>query len=166
MMTVPAAGCRATATQRAARAGLVVAALFAACPVKAQFARAPEPQRATAPAASMATSARDYRLDAARHLYAYPSHVLVGMVPPLVYAIVVTETEVDAQGRVLGVRIVRAPAAAKEVTPWVVTLIRKASPWPPPPPPPPRVGRVRVLETWLVDESGRFQVHILTEGQR
>jgi protein TonB len=51
---------------------------------------------------------------------------------------------------------------ANQVTPWVVTLIRKASPLPPPA----RIGRVKVVETWLVDRSGQFQVRALTEGQR
>jgi protein TonB len=32
-------------------------------------------------------------------------------------------------------------------------------------PPPVRMGRVRFIEIWLVDRSGRFQVDSLTEGQ-
>jgi periplasmic protein TonB len=85
-----------------------------------------------------------------------------GMMPPLMHAVLVTETEVDARGAVKSVRIVRAPAAAKEVTPWVVQMIRRAAPLPPPA----RMGKVRYVEVWLVDKSGKFQVHSLTEGQR
>ena len=33
-------------------------------------------------------------------------------------------------------------------------------------PPPARMGKVRYVEVWLVDKSGKFQVHSLTEGQR
>ena len=57
---------------------------------------------------------------------------------------------------------VRRPASAREVTPWVVSLIRRASPLPPPA----RMGRVKFLEIWLVDKSGQFQLDSLTEGQR
>ena len=103
-----------------------------------------------------------YRIDAARHIYdAYPAQILKGKVPPLVYAILVTETEIDARGKVLNVRVVRPPASAREVTPWVVSMIHRASPLPPPA----RIGRVKFVEVWLVDKSGQFQVHSLTEGQ-
>lgn len=126
------------------------------------FVEVPVPLRAAPPKASNAASADDYRKDAARHLYdAYPARVLKGLVPANVYAVMVTETEVDAQGKVLAVRVLRRPAQAHEVTPWVVSLIRRASPLPPPL----RLKRVRYVETWLVDRSGQFQVRTLTEGQ-
>ena len=135
---------------------------LAGLPVQAQFAAAPQPHKAALLQPSAAPNAQAYRIDAARHVYAaYPAQVLKGKVPPLVHAIVVTETEVDARGRVLGVRIVRQPASAREVTPWVVSMIRRASPLPPPA----RIGRVKFVEVWLVDKSGLFQVHSLTEGQ-
>jgi periplasmic protein TonB len=141
--------------------GLAAAAL-AALPAQAQFSAAPRPHRPAVLQPSVAPNAPAYRLDAARHIYAaYPAQVLKGKVPALVHAIVVTETEIDARGQVLGVRIVRQPSSAREVTPWVVSLIRGASPLPPPA----RVGRLRFVEVWLVDRSGRFQVHSLTEGQ-
>ena len=145
------------------RCVLLVALVLAALSAQAQFARSPQPLKTAVLQPSEALNANAYRLDAARHIYgAYPSHILKGKVPALVYAIVVTETELDARGRVLNVRVVRQPAAAREVTPWVVSLIRRASPLPPPPA---RLGRVKVLEVWLVDKSGLFQVHSLTEGQ-
>ena len=145
------------------RCVLLAALVLATLSAQAQFARSPQPVKAGVLQPSEALNANAYRLDAARHIYgAYPSHILKGKVPALVYAIVVTETELDARGRVLNVRVVRQPAAAREVTPWVVSLIRRASPLPPPPA---RLGRVKVLEVWLVDKSGLFQVHSLTEGQ-
>ena len=126
------------------------------------FVEVPEPLRAAPPKASNAANADDYRKDAARHLYdAYPARVLKGLVPANVYAVMVTETEVDVHGKVLAVRVLRKPAQAHEVTPWVVSLIRRASPLPPPL----RLKRVRYVETWLVDRSGQFQVRTLTEGQ-
>ena len=127
------------------------------------FDRPPAPVHgAEMPASSAATSAAQYRLEAARHLYArYPQQVLQGKVPAHVYAIVVTETDVDAQGRVLAVRVLRGPASAHEVTPWVIAMIRQAAPLPPMQ----RMNRTRYVETWLVDRSGQFQVRTLTEGQ-
>ena len=131
-------------------------------PAHAQFDAAPRPLQAALPQPSEASNEKAYRIDAARHIYAaYPAQILQGKVPALVHAIVVTETAIDAQGKVLAVRIVRQPASAREVTPWVVSLIRRASPLPPPA----RIGGVKFVEVWLVDKSGRFQVHSLTEGQ-
>jgi len=40
-------------------------------------------------------------------------------------------------------------------------MIRRASPFPAP-----SAERTRFTEVWLVDDSGRFQLHTLTEGQR
>ncbi|MGL6111683.1 MAG: hypothetical protein ACRC2B_16450 [Rubrivivax sp.] len=140
----------------------LLALALAGTAAQAQFAAAPQPQKLAALQPSDAPDAKAYRIDAARHIYdAYPALILKGKVRPLVYAIVVTETEIDARGKVLAVRVVRPPASAREVTPWVVSIIRRASPLPPPA----RIGRVKVLETWLVDKSGQFQVHSLTEGQ-
>jgi periplasmic protein TonB len=141
--------------------GLV--ALCAAGAAQAQFGAVPEPARVASPAASQAGDERAYRRDAARHVYAsYPSRVHKGKLPPMLYAVMITDTEVDDSGRVLGVTVVRPPAAATEVTPWVVDLIRKASPFPAPS----AIGmRAVYREVWLVDRSGRFQVDSLTEGQ-
>jgi len=144
--------------------GLVTLATvaLAGASAQAQFAAVPQPQKVAALQPSDAPTAKAYRIDAARHIYgAYPAHILKGKVPPLVYAILVTETEIDARGKVLKVRVLRQPAAAREVTPWVVSMIHRASPLPPPA----RIGRVKFVEVWLVDKSGQFQVHSLTEGQ-
>jgi len=140
----------------------LVATSLTGMPAHAQFVAAPQAQKFAALQPSDARNAPAYRLDAARHIYAaYPAQILKGKVPALVHAIVVTETEIDARGHVLGVRIVRQPSSSREVTPWVVSMIRRASPLPPPA----RIGRIKFVEVWLVDKSGRFQVHSLTEGQ-
>ncbi len=148
--------------QRACAFVLLAILALGGASARAQFAASPQPLKVAAPQPSDALNEKAYRIDAARHLYAaYPAQILKGKVPALVYAILVTETEIDARGKVLRVRIVRQPAAAREVTPWVVSMIHRASPLPPPA----RIGRVKFVEVWLVDRSGRFQVHSLTEGQ-
>jgi len=129
---------------------------------KGPFAQVPAPQRPAQLQVSQRAGADGYRQDAARHLYeAYPAHVLKGKVRANVYAVMVTETMIDARGKVLSVRVLRKPAEAHEVGPWVVALIRRASPLPPPL----HMKRVRYVETWLVDRSGQFQVRTLSEGQ-
>jgi hypothetical protein len=126
------------------------------------FSSAPAPRRDAEPAVAQVTGAPDYRSAAARHVYAsYPERVLQGKVRANVYAIVVTETDVDAQGKVLAVRVLRQPSHAPEVAPWVVRLVRQATPFPTPA----TARRTRYVETWLVDASGQFQVRTLTEGQ-
>ena len=142
-----------------------VALLVAAGSAHAQFAMVPAPALPSPPEPSAATDERAYRADAARHLYrAYASRVFRGKLPPMMYAVMITDTELDADGTVRSVTVARPPAAAKEVTPWVMALIRGASPFPAPR----QLGEGGTVwrEIWLVDKSGRFQVDALTEGQR
>lgn len=119
-----------------------------------------------APAATPTSNAADakaYRQDGARHLYRiHAGHIYKGKLPPLVHAIVVTETEVDANGNVRDIKMIRVPTHAPDVTERVRRLIQQASPMPAPS----RMGGTRYFEVWLVDKSGRFQLDTLTEGQR
>jgi len=111
---------------------------------------------------SMASSAQSYRTDAARHVYAtYSNQIFKGMLPPLVHAIVVIETEVDKAGNVRDVRVIRAPSHAPDVTKRVVAMVHKASPFPEPR----KLGATKFMEVFMVDRGGQFQVHTLTEGQ-
>ena len=132
--------------------------------VSPQFSHVPAPLVIESPRASAAEIEREYRIDAARHLYAaYPMRVFRGKIPPLVYSVMVVETEIDRQGQVLDIKVVRKPAA-DEVAPWVLAMIRRAAPFPAPSRMP--GASVRYFEIWLVDRSGLFQVDTLTEGQR
>lgn len=142
---------------------LLLAALFAgAWPAWAQFSLVPTPMMQADGRASQADDERQYRRDAGRMLYdAFPMQVYRGKLPPLVHAIAITETDLDDEGRVRAVRLVREPAAAKEVGPWVVGLIRRLDRLPVPQ----RVMGHTWTEIWLVDKSGRFQVDALSEGQ-
>jgi hypothetical protein len=106
---------------------------------------------------------RAYRKIGARHIYkAYPKRIYKGRIPPLVYAVVVTETEVDKDGRVTGVYFSRTPSHAPEVSGMIAELIRQASPLPSPG----KLGAHTYVDTWLWDKSGQFQLDALTEGQR
>lgn len=152
----------ASARLRRAAAVAVLTALAFAGPAQAQFATVPAPELGTPPPASAAEHEKQYRVEAARHLYsAYPARIYKGRLPPLLYSVMVVETEIDAMGQVANVHVVRKPAA-DEVAPWVVAMIKRAAPYPAPA----RLGFARFTEIWLVDKSGRFQVDALTEGQR
>jgi protein TonB len=139
---------------------LVLAGAWMANTAQAQFAMVPSPLPAGA-APSDADSEQAYRVDAAKHLYAsYPMRVFKGRMPPLLYGVMIVDTEIDAQGQILDVRV-RRPPAAPEVGPWVVAMIRKAAPFPPPA----KLGKVVYTDIWLVHKSGNFQLDTLTEGQ-
>ena len=139
---------------------LVLAGSGLAPMAQAQFAMVPAPLPASG-VSSDADSDEAYRADAAKHLYAsYPMRVFKGRLPPLLHGVMIVETEVDAQGQILDVRV-RRPPAAPEVAPWVVAMIRKAGPFPPPA----RLGKAVYVDIWLVHKSGNFQLDTLTEGQ-
>jgi hypothetical protein len=135
-------------------------ATMASLPAAAKFAMVPSPLVGM-PHPSQADNDRSYRIDGARHLYAaYPMRIYKGRMPPLLYGVMITETEIDGDGAIVDVRV-RRPPAAPEVGPWVVAMIRKAGPFPPPA----RLGRVVYTDIWLVHKSGNFQLDTLTEGQ-
>lgn len=148
----------------AARLAALLLGLALVPAASAQFSMVPAPQLKAPPPPSPARIEADYRVDAARHVYAaYPSRIYRGVLPPLLYGIMVVETTLDAEGQVLAVHVVRKPAA-DEVAPWVLAMLRRAAPYPPPAAMP--GGTVRFTETWFVDRSGLFQLFSLTEGQR
>ncbi len=141
----------------------VLAAVLVASPALAQFAMVPAPE-CKPPRPSETDVEREFRIDAARHLYAcYPKRIFKGKLPPMLYGVMMVETELDASGAVLNISVVRKPAA-DEVAPWILAMIRRASPFPAPV----RMdgGTVKYTETYFVDKSGQFQTYSLTEGQR
>lgn len=146
------------------RRGLLAALLLGVCAgARAQFALIPTPLTPQTPPVSAAADDAAYRLDAARHLYrSYPMQIWRGQLPPLLYAVAVVATSVDAEGRISAIEVRREPAYAKEVVPWIVGLIRRAEPLPRPE----ASGGATWVDVWLVDEGGKFQLDTLTEGQR
>jgi len=112
--------------------------------------------------ASQAPTARDYRIDAAHHLYSKnPGRIYHGKMPPLLYAIGVLQVEVDGKGQVTHISWMRAPRHAPEVMADIERTVLAAAPYPAPI----RMGRVTYTDTWLWHKSGTFQLDTLTEGQ-
>lgn len=111
---------------------------------------------------SRAQSPRDYRQDAAQHVYKLNSdRIYKGRLPPMLYAIGVLDVELDRQGHVLGTHWKRAPKHAPEVMAAIEKTVRDAAPFPAPV----RMGKVVYTDVWLWHQSGRFQLDTLTEGQ-
>lgn len=149
----------------------LVAALLAACSSPPPAPEAPSAVTPPAPTqapklerknASSASTPREYRQDAAHHLYKLNAdRIYAGRLPPLLYAIGVLDVELDRQGRVLGTHWKRAPTHAPEVIAEIEKTVRAAAPYPTPT----RMGKVVYTDVWLWHKSGRFQLDTLTEGQ-
>lgn len=111
---------------------------------------------------SQAPTPRDYRRDAATHLYARNTdRIWAGKLPPLLYAVGVLQVDIDRMGYVTDIRWMRAPMQAPEVMAEIERTVRMAAPYPAPV----RMGKVTYTDTWLWHKSGRFQLDTLTEGQ-
>ena len=109
-------------------AGFLWACAFTA-PALAQYATVPEPSFRPVAPPSAASDPKDYKLDVARHLYAtYSRHIYRGVMPPMLNAVMITETRIDPTGQVLGVEIKREPAQDKDAMPWAIAMIKAAAP--------------------------------------
>ncbi|NBY69290.1 MAG: hypothetical protein EBQ58_10870 [Betaproteobacteria bacterium] len=135
----------------------------APAPVKpaVPIALASEPVKPQLPA-SNARTAKEYRVDAAKHLYQLNgARIFKGRMPPMLYAVGVLDVEVDKQGHVTRTYWVRAPAHAPEVMREIEKTVRLAAPYPVPA----HLGKVVYSDVWLWHKSGKFQLDTLTEGQ-
>ena len=164
------------APRRLALAGALLATLWlAGCagsptapitrPVPGQLTDAtpePPPGRSPMPRASEAANARDYRRDAARHVYdGNRARIYGGKLPALLYAVGTLQVNLDANGKVLSMHWMRAPKHAPEVIAEIERTVLEASPFPTAA----RIGKVTWTDTWLWDKGGHFQLDTLTEGQ-
>lgn len=114
------------------------------------------------PSPTNARTPREYRRFAASHLYAKNSHrIFEGKLPPMLYAIGVLQVDINKQGAVMALHWMRAPKHAPEVMAEIERTVRQAAPYPAPA----IMGRVTYTDTWLWDQSGKFQLDTLTEGQ-
>ncbi len=173
-MTCPTTSRRAALAL--ARTGALLATLWlAACgstgpnapitsPVPGQLSDA-TPQIAgpgKTPRASAAATPRDYRRDAARHIYdTNKARIYTGQLPPILYAVGTLQVNLDASGKVLSMHWMRAPKHAPEVIAEIERTVLAASPFPAAT----QMGKVTWTDTWLWDKGGHFQLDTLTEGQ-
>ena len=112
---------------------------------------------------SKARTDREFRKDAARHIYEQNAHrIYSGRLPPLLKAVGVMDVVVDRRGNVLRVEWRRAPKHAPDVIKEIERTVMAAAPYPAPI----HLGQATYTDTWLWDKSGRFQLDTLPEGQR
>ena len=166
VLAVPASGCGVAAMTHGLPGVIgiwLAAGVITAAPAQTLGGIAVSIAPASPVKISDAADAKGYRLDGAKHFYAvYADRVYQGKLPPLIHAVVVIEIELDAQGRVVNVQLIRVPSHAPDVAHAVRAMIQQASPLPVPA----KMGGVKYIEIWLVDKSGQFQLDALTEGQR
>lgn len=113
-------------------------------------------------AASRATSALDYRRDAAQHVYQRNAdRIYRGQLPALLYAVGTLQVRLDAAGQVTSLHWLRAPQHAPDAIAGIERTVLAAAPYPAAA----RLGPVTWTDTWLWDRSGRFQLDTLSEGQ-
>ena len=111
---------------------------------------------------SQANTAKEYRADAARHLYnTYQRRIYKGKMPPMLKAVGVIEVAVNSRGGVDDIVWLRAPRHVPEVMREIEQQVRAAAPYPAPV----RMKQVKYTDTWLWHASGQFQLDTLTEGQ-
>ena len=134
-------------------------------PVAPPVTVAPEPPAVEAPPVktSHAANPREYRKDAAGHLYEkYADRVYAGKLPPLLQAVGVLELDIGRRGEVVALRWTRAPRQVPKVMAEIESMVHAAAPFPAPV----RMGKISYTEVWLWHKSGRFQLDSLTEGQK
>ena len=120
----------------------------------------------TADATSTATSLAAYKHDLANRIAQTNStQVFIGRPQPLLRSVVVLRYHVDASGRLMRSDIMRSnrDRAAENIA---LATLRKSAPFPKPAPQLLRGGRVEILETWLFNNDGRFQLRTIAEPQR
>ncbi len=159
-------------TWRHALAGgaAVLLAVLQGCgtPPAPPLSQHPEPATPSKPldtgagSTSQARNPKDYRRDAARHLYALQAEkIYKGRLPPMLYAVGVLNVDIDRRGQVQAVNWMRAPKHAPEVMAEIEKMVRSAAPYPAPQ----HMAKVTYTDVWLWHKSGKFQLDTLTEGQ-
>lgn len=123
----------------------------------------PAPAEPVNPLKSLAHDPKEYRRDAAKHLYAkYPERIYAGKLPPLLKAVGVIDVVVGPGGQILELVWTRPPSHVPDVMRDIENMIRRAGPFPAPV----NLRKVTYTETWLWHKSGQFQLDTLTEGQK
>ena len=146
--TPPAAVAAPAAPQRTAPAPAPVAA-----PALAGTVALPAP----GPVRSM----EQVRMQAARRLVAaHPTYSYTGRPPDLLLAAPVLEIELNADGSVRGVDVMRHPSQARDTTQLAIDAVRRAAPYG-------DVSRLprpwKFVETFLFDDQRRFKPRILDQ---
>lgn len=111
---------------------------------------------------SLARTPKEYRKDAASHLYGInKERIFKGRMPPMLQAVGVLDVDIDRQGKVRALSWKRAPKHVPEVMAEIERMVKAAAPYPAPK----NLNQVTYTDVWLWHKSGQFQLDTLTEGQ-
>ena len=125
-------------------------------------AKVPEKIMAPSGPTSLARNSKDYRKDAAGHLYSMHAHrIYKGRMPPMLEAVGVLNVDIDQKGSVKAVNWMRAPRHAPHVMAEIERMVKASAPYPVPK----HMNQVTYTDVWLWHKSGKFQLDTLTEGQ-
>ncbi len=125
-------------------------------------AQVPEPASTPTGPTSLARNSKEYRKDAAGHLYGIHAHrVYKGRMPPLLEAVGVLNVDIDQKGAVKSVNWMRAPKHVPHVMAEIERMVKSSAPYPVPK----HMSQVTYTDVWLWHKSGKFQLDTLTEGQ-
>jgi hypothetical protein len=124
--------------------------------------KVPEPVEEPRGPVSQARTSKDYRKDAAGHLYGQHAHrIYKGRMPPLLEAVGVLNVDIDHKGDVKAVNWMRAPRHVPHVMAEIERIVKTSAPYPVPK----HLRQVTYTDVWLWHKSGKFQLDTLTEGQ-
>ena len=131
-------------------------------PAPQPAAQIPEPVAAPNGPTSLARNSKEYRKDAAGHLYGKHAHrIYKGRMPPLLEAVGVLNVDIDQKGSVKAVNWMRAPKHVPHVMAEIERMVKASAPYPVPK----HMSQVTYTDVWLWHKSGKFQLDTLTEGQ-
>ena len=119
--------------------------------------------------APQASSVSAYRQALAQHIRsASADQAFEGVPPNPLYAIVVLTWQVDGEGKVTGLRVLRGAPHAPATDKLALESVRRAQTLPKPSSAVLRQGggkRLTVLETWLFKDAKHFQLRTLAQNQ-
>jgi protein TonB len=143
---------------------LLVVAVLAACSSILPGPEAP-PAAGGAASASGAASLAAYKSELAHHIArASGSQVFAGRPQALLRSVVVLQYQLDGNGRLLRSNIMRSNHDRLTEN-LALASLRQAVPLPRPAPHLLRRGQMEVVETWLFNDDGRFQLRSIAESQ-
>lgn len=154
--------------RRLQRSAIAIAALLTACAAPSPPASAPNQQSSAAGAlppsigkSSAVRSMAEMRRQAARRIVAAnPNGTYVGTVPDILLAIPVLEIELNADGSIRRIEVLRKPGQAPETLQMAIDAVRRAAPFG-------DVSRApkpwKFAETFLFNNERKFKPRTLDE---